>query len=77
MLGRAAYPLTAVARLPGHRPFQATITTGDRHCTVKTHQLNIANGIFHAGRPITGDVSADRTRGSATGSRCFCRYHIW
>jgi diacylglycerol kinase family enzyme len=28
LLGRAAYPLTAVARLPGYRPFQAT--TGDR-----------------------------------------------
>ena len=24
-----------------------------------THQLNIANGSFHAGRPITGDASAD------------------
>jgi diacylglycerol kinase family enzyme len=59
LLGRAAYPLTALARLPWHRPFQATITAGDRQCTVKTHQLNIANGSFHAGRPITGDASAD------------------
>jgi YegS/Rv2252/BmrU family lipid kinase len=59
LLGRAAYPLTALARLPWHRPFQATITAGDRRCTVKTHQLNIANGSFHAGRPITGDASAD------------------
>ena len=24
-----------------------------------THQLNIANGSFHGGRPITGDASAD------------------
>jgi len=59
LLGRAAYPLTAVARLPWHRPFQATITIGERHYSVKTHQLNIANGSFHAGRPITGDASAD------------------
>jgi YegS/Rv2252/BmrU family lipid kinase len=57
--GRAAYPLTALARLPRHRPFQATITSGDRDFTLTTHQLNIANGSFHAGRPITGDASAD------------------
>jgi YegS/Rv2252/BmrU family lipid kinase len=59
VLGRAAYPLTALARLPRHRPFQVTITSdGGRH-TLTTHQLNIANGSFHAGRPITGDASAD------------------
>jgi diacylglycerol kinase (ATP) len=59
MLGRAAYPLTAVARLPAHRPFRATITAGDERRTLMTHQLNIANGSFHAGRPITADASAD------------------
>jgi diacylglycerol kinase (ATP) len=59
LLGRVAYPLTAVARLPGHRPFQATIATADQRRTLRTHQLNIANGSFHAGRPITGDASAD------------------
>ena len=59
LLGRAAYPLTALARLPRHRPFQATITTGGQARTLTTHQLNIANGSFHAGRPITGDASAD------------------
>jgi len=60
LLGRAAYPLTAAARLPAHRPFRATITTarGERR-TLTTHQLNIANGSFHAGRPITADASAD------------------
>jgi diacylglycerol kinase family enzyme len=26
---------------------------------LRTHQLNIANGSSHAGRPITGDASAD------------------
>jgi diacylglycerol kinase (ATP) len=59
VLGRAAYPLTALARLPRHRPFRATITVGGRDYTLTTHQLNIANGSFHAGRPITGDASAD------------------
>jgi len=59
LLGRAAYPLTALAGLPRHRPFRASITVGDRRYTLDTHQLNIANGSFHAGRPITGDASAD------------------
>ena len=59
LLGRAAYPLTAAARLPAHHPFRATITAGDERRTLATHQLNIANGSFHAGRPITADASAD------------------
>jgi len=57
--GRAAYPLTALAALPRHRPLHASITVGGRQYTLDTHQLNIANGGFHAGRPITGDTSAD------------------
>ena len=57
--GRAAYPVTALAGLPRHRPFHARITVGDQTYTLDTHQLNIANGSFHAGRPITGDASAD------------------
>jgi diacylglycerol kinase (ATP) len=59
LLGRAAYPLTAVARLPRHVPFRAVITAGGQDHATTTHQLNIANGSFHAGRPITGDASAD------------------
>lgn len=59
VLGRAAYPLTALAGLPRHRPLRATITVGERRYTLATHQLNIANGSFHGGRPITGDASAD------------------
>jgi YegS/Rv2252/BmrU family lipid kinase len=59
LLGRAAYPLTALARLPRHRPFRAAITAGHQTRTFTTHQLNVANGSFHAGRPITGDASAD------------------
>jgi len=62
LLGRAAYPLTALARLPRHRAFRAVITVGGaggQERAVTTHQLNIANGSFHGGRPITGDASAD------------------
>ncbi|HEX5300644.1 MAG TPA: diacylglycerol kinase family protein [Streptosporangiaceae bacterium] len=74
LLGRAAYPLTALARLPRHRPFRAVITVGGaggaggaagaggaggQERAMTTHQLNIANGSFHGGRPITADASAD------------------
>jgi diacylglycerol kinase (ATP) len=59
VIGRAAYPATALAVLPRHRPLRATITAGDHSYALDTHQLNIANGSFHAGRPITGDASAD------------------
>jgi YegS/Rv2252/BmrU family lipid kinase len=59
LLGRAAYPLTALAGLPRHRPLRATVTVGDRRYPLVTHQLNIANGSFHGGRPITRDASAD------------------
>src|SRR6185437_15135975 len=57
--GRAAYPLTALAALPRHRAFHATVTAGNQTLEMETHQLNIANGGFHAGRPITGDAGAD------------------
>jgi diacylglycerol kinase (ATP) len=59
LLGRAAYPATALAGLPRHHPFHATISADGRDYALDTHQLNIANGSFHAGRPITGDASAD------------------
>jgi YegS/Rv2252/BmrU family lipid kinase len=59
LLGSAAYPLAALARLPGHRPFRAVITCAGQTRALTTHQLNIANGSFHAGRPITADASAD------------------
>ncbi len=59
LLGQAAYPLTALALLPRHHPFQATITADGQDRTLTTRQLNIANGSFHAARPITADASAD------------------
>jgi len=58
--GRAAYPLTALTRLPRHQAFTARITSADgQERVVRSHQVNIANGAFHAGTPITGDASAD------------------
>jgi YegS/Rv2252/BmrU family lipid kinase len=60
LAGRAAYPLTALSRLPRHRAFIARITTADGHVReLRTHQLNVSNGSFHAGTPITGDASVD------------------
>jgi diacylglycerol kinase (ATP) len=59
VLGSVAYPLAALAGLPGHRPFRAVVRAGEERRVVTTHQLNIANGSFHAGRPITADASAD------------------
>ncbi|MGK5441468.1 diacylglycerol/lipid kinase family protein [Micromonospora sp. URMC 105] len=57
--GRLAYPLTALALLAGHRPMRATVRAdGTKHEFV-THQLYVANGGFHAGRPIAADADAD------------------
>lgn len=58
-VGRAAYPLTALAALPTHRPFKVRATAGDVVQEFSTHQLNIANGAFHAGRPIAADAGID------------------
>lgn len=59
LVGRAAYPLTAAARLPVHRPFRARLVVGGDSHDLRTHQLNIANGNFHAGMPISRDGTAD------------------
>jgi len=58
-IGRAAYALTGLRVLPRHRPFLATVTTAAGTQTFWTHQLNIANGRFHAGRAIARDASID------------------
>ncbi|WP_406044973.1 YegS/Rv2252/BmrU family lipid kinase [Micromonospora sp. NBC_00898] len=57
--GRLAYPVTALALLAGHRPLRATIRAEGREHEFVTHQLYVANGGFHAGRPITADANAD------------------
>jgi len=60
LIGPAAYAATALAVLPAHAPFQATVRTGDgRSESFFTHQLNVANGRFHAGRVIAADASID------------------
>ncbi|WP_405085955.1 diacylglycerol/lipid kinase family protein [Microbispora sp. NBC_01389] len=62
VLGRAAYPLTALTILPAHRPFRAYITVDGKRHELLTHQLNIANGRFHGGWQIARDVSIDNRR---------------
>ncbi|MFI6511124.1 diacylglycerol/lipid kinase family protein [Streptosporangium sp. NPDC050855] len=59
LLGRAAYPLTALTVLPGHRPFRAFLTVDGRRHELLTHQLNIANGRFHGGWQVAKDISID------------------
>jgi YegS/Rv2252/BmrU family lipid kinase len=59
LTGRLAYPVTAVGLLARHRPLRATVRAGDRRHEFRTHQLYVANGGFHAGRPITADAHAD------------------
>jgi YegS/Rv2252/BmrU family lipid kinase len=58
-LGRAAYGLTGLRALPGHHPFHATLITPGGQQDFWTHQLNIANGRYHAGRAIARDASID------------------
>lgn len=59
VIGRLAYPLTGLALLARHRPLRVTITADGRRHHFDTHQLYVANGGFHAGRPITADADAD------------------
>ncbi|WP_093167245.1 diacylglycerol/lipid kinase family protein [Sinosporangium album] len=59
ILGRAAYPVTALALLPGHHPFRAVLTVDGRRHELLTHQLNIANGRFQGGWQIAKDISID------------------
>ncbi|MDF2712127.1 MAG: diacylglycerol kinase [Nonomuraea muscovyensis] len=59
VLGRPAYPLTALTILPGHRPFRAVITVDGQRHELLTHQLNIANGRFHGGWQVARDISID------------------
>ncbi|MFJ2030062.1 diacylglycerol/lipid kinase family protein [Streptosporangium sp. NPDC087985] len=62
ILGRAAYPLTALTVLPGHQPFRAFITVDGRRHELLTHQLNITNGRFHGGWQVAKDISIDNGR---------------
>ncbi|HLL67106.1 MAG TPA: diacylglycerol kinase family protein [Micromonosporaceae bacterium] len=57
--GRLAYPITALALLARHRPLRVIVRAGGRRHQFVTHQLYVANGGFHAGRPIAADAHAD------------------
>ncbi|WP_089014240.1 diacylglycerol/lipid kinase family protein [Micromonospora inositola] len=57
--GRLAYPITALALLARRRPLHATVRAEGREHEFVSHQLYVANGGFHAGRPITADANAD------------------
>ncbi|HEU4346684.1 MAG TPA: diacylglycerol kinase family protein [Actinoplanes sp.] len=57
--GRFAYPITALALLTRHRPMRVRLRADGREHKFVTHQLYIANGGYHAGRPITADTDAD------------------
>lgn len=59
VLGRAAYGVTAIRLLARHRAFRARITIGDKKYEISTHQLNIANGSHHSGRPFARDATLD------------------
>jgi YegS/Rv2252/BmrU family lipid kinase len=59
VLGRLAYPITALALLLRHRPLRIVVRADGREHTFRTHQLYVANGGFHAGRPIAADAGAD------------------
>jgi YegS/Rv2252/BmrU family lipid kinase len=62
VVGRTAYALTALHRMPVHQPFRATVRTAGETFDFVTHQLNIANGAHHSGRPIARDAGPDDRR---------------
>ncbi|WP_127501131.1 diacylglycerol/lipid kinase family protein [Actinoplanes solisilvae] len=59
LLGRFAYPLTALGLLTKHEPLRITVRAGGRSHDFESHQVYVANGGHHAGRPIAGDADAD------------------
>ncbi|MBU6512718.1 MAG: YegS/Rv2252/BmrU family lipid kinase [Betaproteobacteria bacterium] len=61
-LGRAAYILSGLRRLVGHRSFVANLHLDGRHVGVRTHQIVVANGAFHGGTLIDRDVTIDDRR---------------
>lgn len=59
--GRLAYAYTGLKLLLRHRPFHATVSSANENLTIniKTHQLIIANGKYHAGKEIAFDAKPD------------------
>jgi YegS/Rv2252/BmrU family lipid kinase len=62
IIGRTAYALTALHRMPMHQPFRVTVRTAEDAFDFVTHQLNIANGAHHSGRLIARDAGPDDRR---------------
>ena len=58
-LGRLAYAVTGMSQLFRHRAFTASIESDGQSLQLRTRQVVIANGAFHAGTPIGGDVTID------------------
>lgn len=58
-LGRGAYALTAARTLLTHEPFEAHVDVDGQAWTVRTHQLNVANGRVHAGVAVASDATID------------------
>jgi diacylglycerol kinase (ATP) len=59
LLGRYAYPLTALGLLTRHEPLRITVRASGASHDFRSHQVYVANGGHHAGRPIAGDADAD------------------
>ncbi|MGX6601398.1 diacylglycerol/lipid kinase family protein [Micromonosporaceae bacterium Da 78-11] len=59
VVGKFAYPVTALALLTRHRALHVVVRADGRRHEFVTHQVYVANGGFHAGRPITADSNAD------------------
>ncbi len=59
--GRFAYAVTGLRRLVRHKHFHAVISSANNNLRVniKTHQLIIANGRYHAGKVIAADAKPD------------------
>lgn len=59
--GRAAYVIHGFKVLMRHKPFRATITdkNGKLALNIRTHQLIVANGKYHAGTEIAMDTAVD------------------
>ena len=57
VIGRSAYTVEGIRRLPGFKPFIATISDPDSELEInyETRQVIIANGKFHAGTVIADD----------------------
>jgi len=67
-LGRGAYAITGLRALAAHQPFTARVVADGRAWELALHQIVVANGRFHAGRPIAAAASAD--------DRCLTVYAI-